>query len=472
MQLDLGPQTAFKQARYVITLALDPDTDKRLVLFRLPSLDRTRPKANDSADGWCYYAMEAECPHAGGPMARARVDVQPPVDDIEDAAYVTSCPWHGYDFNVETGESDFGYTACTYAIDARGPMLRIDVPDDVQLRAIDPVSEEVKLKRQRPPTEAEAAAERGEGGGEDDEVDEQTATVCSWAARILNTANPERKVEQTTRLYRVFVEREATANPLPLGRGTAAPPARPAREANLTVVRPGAMPGRGKGGSVRSRIHMLHALANIELWAIDLALDIFVRFATFRTTAAGGADEPGEQFPRAFFHDFLKVAADEAKHFTLLRTRLEAMGTPFGSLPVHEGLWESATTTAHDVRARISVVCLVHEARGLDVNPSTITKFARAAEASTTAAEAAEATAATETLTTIHHDEITHVTTGHRWLVWICEHERADPVAVFRASVAEHFHGGVRGPFNDEARAVAGLDRRYYADLVGDRRRA
>jgi uncharacterized ferritin-like protein (DUF455 family) len=198
---------------------------------------------------------------------------------------------------------------------------------------------------------------------------------------------------------------------------------------------------------------MLHALANIEQWAIDLAIDICVRFAEFQTSPA--APECARRLPRTFFHDWLKVANDEAKHFSLLRTRLEEMGSYFGALPVHHGLWESATKTSHDLRARISIIALVHEARGLDVNPMTIAKFRNARDDESVQA-----------LEIIHNDEITHVTTGHRWLTWICEQENTDPVEVFRSNVRKYFVGGLKEPFNRDARAMAGMDGRYYDNLV------
>lgn len=200
---------------------------------------------------------------------------------------------------------------------------------------------------------------------------------------------------------------------------------------------------------------MLHALANIEQWAIDLAIDIVVRFASFHTAISDG-EGTAQPLPRTFFYDWLKVANDEAKHFSLLRARLEEMGSRFGALPVHHGLWESATRTAHDLRARISVIALVHEARGLDINPLTIEKFRNAKDGESV-----------EVLDIIHNDEITHVTTGHRWLSWICQQEGTDPVQVFRSSVQKHFRGAVKGPFNAEAREMAGMDKSYYEDLHG-----
>jgi uncharacterized ferritin-like protein (DUF455 family) len=271
------------------------------------------------------------------------------------------------------------------------------------------------------------------------------ATLCDWAVHILSTANPEHKIELTTHLYNIFTSREGTSSPMDIGRGTVTAPDQPPRE-NMVEVKPGAMPKTGKGGSQKSRIAMLHALANIELWAIDLAIDICVRFSTFKTT-----EESPHELPRAYFHDWLKVASDEAKHFSLLRTRIEEMGSHFGELPVHHGLWQSATETAHDLRSRISIIALVHEARGLDVNPMTIQKFRNAGDQESV-----------EALEVIHNDEITHVTTGHRWLTWICAQEGTDPVQVFRDNVSKHFRGSIQGPFNEEARLQAGMDRRYY----------
>jgi uncharacterized ferritin-like protein (DUF455 family) len=220
----------------------------------------------------------------------------------------------------------------------------------------------------------------------------------------------------------------------------------------MQTVEPHKMPKAGKAGSLKSRITMLHALANIEQWAIDLAVDICVRFSTFKTL------ESAEELPRTFFYDWLKVANDEAKHFSLLRARLQELGSHFGALPVHHGLWESAAVTAHDLRSRISVIALVHEARGLDVNPMTIEKFRKAGDMESV-----------DTLEIIHYDEITHVTTGHRWLSWICQQEGTNPVQVFRSNVQKYFRGPVKGPFNVEARQVAGMDGRYYEDLIGTR---
>lgn len=130
--------------------------------------------------------------------------------------------------------------------------------------------------------------------------------------------------------------------------------------------------------------------------------------------------------PPAFFSDFTKMALDESKHFTLLTSRLSAISptTPYGSLPVHASLWESATTTSTSLRARLAIIHLVHEARGLDVNPGTIDRFRRAGDLESVKA-----------MEVIHADEVTHVTAGHRWFTWVCAREGVEPISTDRKSV-------------------------------------
>ncbi|KAI0104709.1 hypothetical protein GGR51DRAFT_225649 [Nemania sp. FL0031] len=428
--IDIGLAQDLTHSRYAIVLS----NGKRLILFRLPRISRPDvPAVHD----WVYYAMEAECPHAGGPMSDAHID-------IEDSSYIASCPWHAYDFSLDTGESSYGVKACTYPVHQQDGrvLLRFAEAEDVQLSTIKAVSEEVKFKHG--PRETAAGLPK---------YLSDDATLCDWCVHILNTADPEQKIELTTHLFSTFATREQSPTPMSIGAGIVRAPDVPPRQ-DLREVKPGQMPKAGKGGSVKSRINMLHALANIEQWAIDLAIDICVRFATFQTSAS--TTSASQSLPRTFYYDWLKVANDEAKHFSLLRGRLEELGSHFGALPVHHGLWESATRTAHDLRARISVIALVHEARGLDINPLTIEKFRVARDLESV-----------DVMTIIHNDEITHVTTGHRWLTWICEQEDTDPVQVFRINVQNHFRGAVKGPFNKDARQQAGMDGSYYENLVG-----
>lgn len=220
-------------------------------------------------------------------------------------------------------------------------------------------------------------------------------------------------------------------------------PDRPARPPRPELLAPSAMPKRRKGGSERGRLAMLHALAHIEFVAIDLAFDLVGRF--------------GEGFPPAFADDWVAVGADEAMHFALLDRRLRALGSGYGALPAHAGLWEAAAATAADPLARLAVVPMVLEARGLDVTPATIERFAAVGDAPTAAI-----------LGRIYRDEIRHVRAGTKWFEWACESRRIAPVSEWQRLVALHFRGSVKPPFNDSARDEAGLSRDYYGGLAAE----
>ncbi|WP_174539081.1 ferritin-like domain-containing protein [Sphingomonas pituitosa] len=218
-------------------------------------------------------------------------------------------------------------------------------------------------------------------------------------------------------------------------------PERPARPAAPELLPPNRMPKRGRGGSERGRVALIHALAHIEFVAIDLAFDLVGRF--------------GAQFPTGFTDDWMRVGADEAMHFALLDRRLRSLGSHYGALPAHDGLWDAATGTAHDVKARLAVVPMVLEARGLDVTPATIERF-----------EAAGDTVTAKILTRIVTDEIRHVRAGTEWFESACEAAGCTPETTWQDLVRTHFRGAVKPPFNDSAREAAGLTRDYYQALA------
>lgn len=218
-------------------------------------------------------------------------------------------------------------------------------------------------------------------------------------------------------------------------------PDRPARPDRPELLPPNRMPKRGKAGSERSRIALLHALAHIEFGAIDLAFDMAGRF--------------GAGLPRAFIDDWIGVGADEAMHFALLDRRLRALGASYGALAAHDGLWEAAEATAHDLAARLAVVPMVLEARGLDVTPATVGSFERAGDARSA-----------EILMRIYRDEIRHVGFGTRWFEQACESRGLAPVPHWQALVRRYFRGSVKPPFNDSARDEAGLSRDYYLGVA------
>jgi uncharacterized ferritin-like protein (DUF455 family) len=202
------------------------------------------------------------------------------------------------------------------------------------------------------------------------------------------------------------------------------------------------MPKRGKGGSERSRIAMIHALAHIEFVAIDLAFDLVVRF--------------GCNYPREFASDWLRVGADEAMHFALLDRRLKELGSFYGALPAHDGLWEAATETAHDAGARLAIVPLVLEARALDITPQTIARFTGFGDLKTA-----------RSLTRIMSDEVFHVRAGTKWFSWTMNRVGANPQESYQMLVKRHFRGQLKAPFNDSARTQAGLTRDFYEPLAG-----
>jgi uncharacterized ferritin-like protein (DUF455 family) len=218
-------------------------------------------------------------------------------------------------------------------------------------------------------------------------------------------------------------------------------PARPARPGRPELVPPNRMPRRGRGGSERGRIAMLHALAHIEYGAIDLAFDMAGRF--------------GAGFPRAFVSDWLSDGADEAIHFVLLDRRLRALGSRYGALPAHDGLWEAAEATVDDALARLALVPMVLEARGLDVTPATVQRFEAAGDARSAAI-----------LGRIYRDEIRHVSIGAKWFKSVCESREIEIVSTWQRLVRTRFRGALKPPFNDSARDEAGLSRDFYEGVA------
>jgi len=202
------------------------------------------------------------------------------------------------------------------------------------------------------------------------------------------------------------------------------------------------MPKRRNFGSAHGRIALLHALAHIELNAIDLAWDIVARFS-------------GAGLPRAFCGDWAEVAAEEAEHFALLAERLAALGAAYGDLPAHDGLWEAAATTAHDLLARLAVVPLVLEARGLDVTPEMIRRLDRTGDPDSAAI-----------LDRIYQDEIGHVAVGARWFERLCREQGLEPETVFHDRVRRHFTGTLKPPFDRNARDAARFPASWYERLA------
>ncbi|ABS64876.1 protein of unknown function DUF455 [Parvibaculum lavamentivorans DS-1] len=218
-------------------------------------------------------------------------------------------------------------------------------------------------------------------------------------------------------------------------------PDRPNRPGRPELLLPRDMPRRSFKGA-RGRIALLHSLAHIELNAIDLAFDMAGRFAAM-------------DLPRAFFDDWVSVGDDEARHFSMLQTRLAALGASYGDLPAHDGLWQAAEETSHDLLARLAIVPMVLEARGLDVTPGMIARLKLAGD-----------TESAGILETIYTDEQNHVRAGARWFAFLCQERGLGPEETFHRLVREHFKGLLKPPFNEEARSNAGLSQNFYMPLV------
>jgi uncharacterized ferritin-like protein (DUF455 family) len=248
---------------------------------------------------------------------------------------------------------------------------------------------------------------------------------------ILATPDPATKAAASRVLAAAWGE-----GALPIG--AAVPPPRPARPERPVLRPPREMPKRRNFGSVAGRTALLHALAHIELNAIDLGWDIIVRFA-------------GEAPARGFFDDWVGVAAEEAGHFALLTARLAEFGARYGDLPAHDGLWQAAAATADDLLARLAVVPLVLEARGLDVTPHMAERLERAGDDRSAAI-----------LRHIYRQEIGHVAIGARWFERLCRERGLVAQEVFRERVGRCFNRELKPPFNHAARNAAGVPACYY----------
>ena len=182
------------------------------------------------------------------------------------------------------------------------------------------------------------------------------------------------------------------------------------------------------------RAVLLHAIAHIEFNAINLALDAIWRFGAM---------------PRDYYLDWLRVPAEEARHFGLLRAHLQGMGYDYGDFPAHQGLWTMCEKTRHDIVARMALVPRTLEARGLDATPLIQAKLRQAGSA--------DALAAVAILDTILRDEVGHVAIGNHWYRWLCEQRGLEPEAHYATLVQRYEAPRHRPPFNDAARRLAGF---------------
>ena len=264
-------------------------------------------------------------------------------------------------------------------------------------------------------------------------------TLAGCADAVLRTADGRAKTALSKRCAEAWFAARAAGTPMPVGQGN--PPLNPARPERPELLDPRDMPRR-RPGSPAGRIALLHAVAHIELNAVDLHWDIITRFT-------------GTKMPMGFYDDWVKSAAEESKHYNLVCDVLESLGSHYGALLAHASMWRAAADTKDDFLGRLAVVPMVLEARGLDVTPGMIEIFRKAG-----------VDAAVAALETIYAEEVGHVAYGSKWFHFLCGRGDIDPKEAFHGLVRRYFHGALKPPFNEEKRAEAGIPPDFYWPLA------
>ncbi len=258
------------------------------------------------------------------------------------------------------------------------------------------------------------------------------------AGVILRVTSAHNKAEDTMALRTAWLAGQLTLD-MPVH--FIPEPGIPGRPESPTLVAPREV-GHRSMTTVEGRAALIHALAHIEFNAINLALDALWRFA---------------DMPEAYYTDWLKVAAEEALHFSLLSSHLQSLGFVYGDFAAHHSLWEMAEKTNGDVLVRMALVPRTLEARGLDATPGVRSKLAQAGDM-----------AAAQILDIILRDEIGHVEIGNRWYRWCCEQRGLDLLSTYQEIALSYKAPVLRGPFNLEARRQAGFMESELAALQGE----
>jgi uncharacterized ferritin-like protein (DUF455 family) len=260
-------------------------------------------------------------------------------------------------------------------------------------------------------------------------------TLFDKALHCIEIADPFEKATETQNLqqrwYSNELSTESSDRPIRIPN--------PGRPEKPRLVHPMKVPKRGfksKQGLVR----LVHAIAHIEFNAINLALDAVYRF---------------RQMPEDFVSDWLQVAVEESSHFLMLAQYLDDNGSCYGDYDAHNGLWEMALKTDHDVMVRMALVPRVLEARGLDVTPGMIARLRSVGEQSLV-----------DILEIIHREEIGHVLVGTRWFNYACQQRGLSPLIIFTELLREYMKGSIQGPFDHESRLQAGFTEEELQQLV------
>ena len=266
-------------------------------------------------------------------------------------------------------------------------------------------------------------------------MQESEENLFESAHKCLMIKDPHQKADEAKGLYQDFENNKIAIQSL----DTPVSVTVPGRPSRPVLVHPRDVPKRGFK-SRQGLLRLAHAVTHIEFNAINLALDAVYRF---------------RDMPRDFYSDWLKIAAEEAKHFLLLDDYLQSHGSFYGEYEAHNGLWEIAVKTDHDVMIRMALVPRVLEARGLDVTPDMIDKLTAAGE-----------WPFVEILKIIHEEEIGHVLSGTRWFNYECQNRGLDPRETFINLLNQYMTGVTIGPFHKESRKQAGFTAEEMDDLL------
>ena len=250
------------------------------------------------------------------------------------------------------------------------------------------------------------------------------------ALQVLGLTDPDQKATETLAMQALSAA-YSIAEKAPVRAADALPlPGHPERP---LLVRHSEVAQRSPA-NLEGRAILIHAIAHIEFNAINLALDAIWRF---------------DGMPRGYYLDWLRVAAEEAKHFNLLRAHLRTIGRDYGDYQAHQGLWTMCEKTEHDVLARMALVPRTMEARGLDATPLIQRKLRQVG--------APDALAAADILDVILREEVGHVAIGNHWYRWLCAQSHLDPQEHYPSLVQQYQAPRPRPPFNEAARRQAGF---------------
>ncbi|KAG4968836.1 uncharacterized protein LOC114378438 [Glycine soja] len=290
--------------------------------------------------------------------------------------------------------------------------------------------------RESPLNENRKWGEHGPGPASEPHRDSpfgQASTLAEIGSIVLSTSDPHWKSQLSHMAYSMWRRHN-----LPLG--ISKPPSRPARPPIPQLVSPKEIPAP-KDSGLPLNAYMLHNLAHVELNAIDLAWDTVVRFSPYSEILGEG-----------FFADFAHVADDESRHFSWCAQRLAELGFKYGDMPAHNLLWRECEKSSDNVAARLAVIPLVQEARGLDAGPRLVKKLVGFGDNRTS-----------KIVARIADEEVAHVAVGVYWFASVCEKLNCAPDSTFKDLLKE-YNVELKGPFNYSARDEAGIPRDWYDD--------